>query len=187
MRIVAGEFRGRRLHTPGGEAIRPTADRVREALFSILGPRVANAMVLDLYAGTGALGLEALSRGAARAVFVDQSPGAIRLVRSNIGLCGAEGRSRTIRAHVPKALRQLAAEGVVFSLIFLDPPYGRGHVEATLPDLHRIAHATTLVIAEHHSRDLVPSTCAQWVRVQQRLYGDTAISFYESSPESPSS
>lgn len=185
MRIVAGEFRGRRLHTPRGETIRPTADRVREALFSILGPRVPNAMVLDLFAGTGALGLEALSRGAARAVFVDQSPGAIRLIRSNIDLCGAEGRSRIMRAHVAKALRQLAHEGLVFSLILLDPPYGKEHVEAILPDLHRIADAATLVVAEHHARDLLPSTCAKWVRVQERVYGDTAISFYESSPESP--
>lgn len=185
MRIVAGEFRGRRLHTPRGETIRPTADRVREAVFSILAPRVRDALVLDLYAGTGALGLEALSRGAAGVVFVDHDPGAIRLVRSNIELCGAEGRSRIIRAHVAGALRQLAAEGLVFSLIFLDPPYGKGHVEATLPDLHRVADAATLVVAEHNVKDLLPPTRAQWVRVQQRVYGDTAISFYECTPESP--
>ncbi len=185
MRIVAGEFRGRRLHTPKGEGIRPTADRVREAMFSIIGSRLPDAMVLDLYAGTGALGLEAISRGAASAVFVDQNPAAIRLIRSNIQLCGAEGRSRIIQASVQRAVRQLAGEALAFSLVFLDPPYGRGHVDSILPDLHRIADASTMVVAEHHAKDILPSTCGKWVRTQERLYGDTAISFYMRSPDSP--
>ena len=97
MRIIAGAFRGRRLHGPKGDKVRPTIDRVREAIFSMLGPDIPDARVLDLFAGTGAMGLEALSRGAALSVFVDQSADSVRLIRENIELCKAESQSRVIR------------------------------------------------------------------------------------------
>ena len=180
MRIVAGTFGGRRLHAPKGREIRPTSDRVREAIFSILGPTVVAARVLDLFAGTGALGLEALSRGAAEAVFVDQSVFAVRLIRSNIDLIGVQDRVRVIQGSVNQAIHRLAGEGKAFDVIFMDPPYGQGAVQKTLSLLGDVARAGTLVVAEHEVRDLLPLLREEqvWSKIQERKYGDTAVSFY---------
>ncbi|MEN6486971.1 MAG: 16S rRNA (guanine(966)-N(2))-methyltransferase RsmD [Syntrophobacteraceae bacterium] len=179
MRIVAGEFRGRRLHVPRGEQIRPTTDRVREAIFSIVSPHIAEARVLDLFAGTGAMGLEALSRGAASAVFVDQRREAVRLVGSNIDLCGARDRARIVQGPVERAIRRLADGGEKFDLVFMDPPYGMGYVERTLPHLGEIAAEGVLVVAEHHVKDILPDRVGEWMRVRERRYGDTLVSFFE--------
>jgi 16S rRNA (guanine966-N2)-methyltransferase len=116
-------------------AIRPTADRVREALFSILATRPVDAAVLDLFAGTGALGLEALSRGAARAVFVDQAPAAIQAIRKNIQLCRAEAKAQVIQWNILNNLNCLRGESGRFDLIFIDPPYNRGLIPPALAHL----------------------------------------------------
>lgn len=178
MRIVAGKFRGRRLKPPKGTDIRPTADRVREALFSIIARQLPEACVLDLYAGTGALGLEALSRGAAQAVFVDRNPEAVQLIRSNIELCGAGVLARLMPGKVDEILRILATEGATFELIFMDPPYGKGYIEKTLACLAPVAVTESLVIAEHSTKDIPPGQCGEWQRAEVRRYGDTMISFY---------
>ncbi len=178
MRIVAGEFGGRRLRSPKDEAIRPTIDRVREAVFSIIAPFVPGARVLDLFAGTGAFGLEALSRGAAGAVFVDQSREAVRIIRANIAICGAEERARVIHAPVLKAIERLAEAGDSFDLVFMDPPYGKGYLEETLPHLTDVAHPDALVIGEHHVKDLLPPAPEGWSKTEQRRYGDTSVSFF---------
>ncbi|MEN6441659.1 MAG: 16S rRNA (guanine(966)-N(2))-methyltransferase RsmD [Syntrophobacter sp.] len=178
MRIIAGDFRGRRLKTPKGSKIRPTIDRVREAIFNIIRTEVPDARVLDLFAGTGALGLEALSRGAARTVFVDQSAGSIPLIRENIELCNARDQSVIIQDAVPSAIRKLGAKGEVFDLIFLDPPYGKGLVEKTLEILDVVAAPDAIAIAEHHVKDEPPSELKNWLRRSERRYGDTMISIY---------
>jgi len=178
MRIVAGEFGGRRLHSPKDERIRPTIDRVREAVFSIIASHVPDARVLDLFAGTGAFGLEALSRGASRAVFVDQSQEAVRIVRENIAICGVQDRAQVILAPVRKALSRLAEAGGIFDLIFMDPPYGKGHLEKTLPHLGDVAHSDALVIGEHHAKDVLAPLPEGWVKTEERRYGDTRISFF---------
>jgi 16S rRNA (guanine966-N2)-methyltransferase len=121
VRIVAGEWGGRRLQAPPGAATRPTSDRVREALFSVLGERVAGARVLDLFAGSGALGLEALSRGAAEATFVDAAPGAVRAVRANLAALGADAEVR--RQDARRFLDGASAAARQYDLVFLDPPY----------------------------------------------------------------
>ncbi len=179
MRIVAGAFRGRRLKTPKSMGIRPTTDRVREAVFSIIASDVPQAHVLDLFAGTGAMGLEALSRGAESAVFVDQGAEAVGLVRANIEVCGVRDRARILATSVTHAIRKLAGEGGAFEVIFMDPPYGKGFLEKTLSELHRVAYPSTLVVAEHHVRDVSPAQWEGWVKARERRYGDTAISFYE--------
>jgi len=178
MRIVAGAFGGRRLLSPRGGRIRPTSDRVREAVFSILASRVSEALVLDLYAGTGAMGLEALSRGASRAVFVDDHPEAVRLIRSNIRRCGAEDRARVVLGPVDREVRKLAGQGEGFDLVFLDPPYGKGLLEKSVPPLTSLALPTTLAVAEHRVDDLLPPRLGPWLRIDERRYGDTVISFY---------
>lgn len=182
MRIVAGEFRGRRLHSPRGLRIRPTTDRVREAVFNIIAAEVPGATVLDLFAGTGALGLEAISRGADRAVFVDRDATALRLLHTNISLCGAEGRARVIHSSAEHALSKLEAERIVFELIFMDPPYGKGDLEKLLPQLHKVARNFATAVAEHHVKEILPPACGPWLRIKERVYGDTAVSFYLNSP-----
>ncbi|NSW86025.1 MAG: 16S rRNA (guanine(966)-N(2))-methyltransferase RsmD [Syntrophobacteraceae bacterium] len=178
MRIVAGSFRGRRLHSPRGKGVRPTVDRVREAVFSIIAPHVPGARVLDLFAGTGALGLEALSRGASTAVFVDRSIESVRLIHENAALCRAEDRVRVIHGSLPAAVRFLDPRKGRFDLIFMDPPYGEGWVEKTLLLLDEIAHPQALVIAEHHAKDVLPSRCGIWTKTEERRYGDTSVSFF---------
>jgi 16S rRNA (guanine966-N2)-methyltransferase len=182
MRIVAGEFRGRKLLSPRGGSIRPTADRVRESIFNIISSRILEARVLDLFAGTGALGLEALSRGAAQAVFVDQNMEAIRLIRSNTELCGAQERTQVIQGPVHRVLDELAGRSETFDLIFMDPPYGKGYMEKTLLLLSRVACPEAMVIAEHHAREPSPSAPSGWVQVQVRRYGDTTVSFFTNDP-----
>ena len=178
MRIVAGILGGRRLHALKGRKIRPTSDRVREAIFSIIGPAVSGANVLDLFAGTGALGLEALSRGASQAVFVDQSLHAVRLIRTNIERCNVQERVRIIHGSVTQAINRLAGQEEAFDLVFMDPPYGKGSIVKTLLELGPVARSGTLVVAEYHVKDLVPYPLQEWSKTQERKYGDTAVSFY---------
>jgi 16S rRNA (guanine966-N2)-methyltransferase len=185
MRIIAGGFGGRRIHSPEGRRIRPTIDRVREAVFSMIGGHVAGAMVLDLFAGTGAFGLEALSRGASFCCFVDNGTQALDLIRANIELCAVKDRTRIVQASALSALRRLKAEEQLFDLVFLDPPYGKGYVEETLTDIGPVLGEGALVIAERHVKDLqAPSLLSAWQLFRERRYGDTLISIYTRSEES---
>jgi 16S rRNA (guanine966-N2)-methyltransferase len=178
VRIIAGEFRGRRLLGPRGGAIRPTSDRVREALFSKIAPRLPGARVLDLFAGSGALGLEAVSRGAVRAVFVDQGAESIRIIQANIKACGAQGRCRVIRGTLPRVLQHLEKDDPFYDLIFMDPPYGKGLVDLVLPNLKNMVTPDAWVVVEHRSSDRVGSAGGDWVLDETRAYGDTRISFF---------
>ncbi len=178
MRIIAGAFRGRLLHTPKGDRIRPTIDRVRESIFNIIAAEVAGAKVLDLFAGTGAMGLEALSRGAQFCCFVDQGEEAVRLIRDNVQLCGARDRSRIIQGSAVSAIRRLGSENELFDLIFMDPPYGKGLIEKTLQIIGGLVHNDTLIIAEHHIKDEPPKVPGIWQKDRDRRYGDTLIAVY---------
>jgi 16S rRNA (guanine966-N2)-methyltransferase len=170
MRIIGGTWGGRRLVAPPGDATRPTGDRVREALFSILGDRVAGARVLDLFAGSGALGLEALSRGAAEATLVDSAPAAVAALRANVEALGAE--AHVIAGDVAAFLRSAADADGHYDLVFLDPPY-----RATVGDLplQPVLAPGARVVAESDRRsplDLpIPVT-------DERRYGDTLIRFH---------
>lgn len=135
MRIISGQARGRKLKTLEGLDTRPTLDRTREALFNILQQRVWDARVLDLFAGSGALALEALSRGAGSAVLCDQSPAACGIIRENIALVRMEDRARLLCCEASQALERLVGEQ--FDLIFLDPPYHKGLIDAALEGMIR--------------------------------------------------
>jgi 16S rRNA (guanine966-N2)-methyltransferase len=173
MRVVAGVYRGRRLSAPPGDATRPTSDRVREALFSILGPSVVEgARVLDLFAGSGALAIEALSRGAVSADLVDAHPAAIRAIRGNLERLGAEARVH--RSDALQWLRTASRTGAQYDLVFLDPPYrlaerlGRGLTEGLLA----VLAAGAVVVAESDRR----APLALDLPLQdERRYGDTLI------------
>ena len=172
MRIVAGRWGGRRLIAPRGDAVRPTADRVREALFSILGDRVQDARVLDLFAGSGALGLEALSRGAAAATFVDSSPAAIAALKANLDALGADAEVH--RADALRFLRAAPGKARHYDLVLLDPPYrlatrlGRELSEA----LPAVLAPAALVISESDRRAPLP---LELPLKDERRYGDTLI------------
>jgi 16S rRNA (guanine966-N2)-methyltransferase len=179
MRIIAGEFKGRRLAAVRGR-IRPTSDKVREAIFSILGPAVMEATVLDLFAGTGALSLEALSRGAADAVLVEEHAAALSVLRQNLEALGIHERVRVLPLPVSAALRKLTAQGTLFSLIFLDPPYGRGLALNTLEALQDscLMQPDARVVAEHSHRETLPEQVGRLRLNQCRRYGDTQVAFY---------
>jgi 16S rRNA (guanine966-N2)-methyltransferase len=179
MRIIAGEFKGRRLAAVKGR-IRPTSDKVREAIFSILGPKVLDARVLDLFAGTGALTLEALSRGAVDAVLVEEHPAALRVLRGNLDTLGLHERARVLALPVSAAIRKLAAQERQFSLIFLDPPYGQGLALKTLEALQDsgLLQPATRIVAEHSHREALPEQVGRLTLHQSRRYGDTQVAFY---------
>jgi 16S rRNA (guanine966-N2)-methyltransferase len=172
MRVIAGTYGGRRLQTPPGTDTRPTADRIREALFSILGDRVHDARVLDLFAGSGALGIEALSRGASAATFVDNAAPAIRAIGANLEALGADGV--VMRAEARRFLGGASRSGHSYDLVFLDPPYRlaaslRGVLSAALPAV--LAPGAT-VVAESDRRSPLDIDLPL---EDERRYGDTLI------------
>ena len=180
MRVIAGLFRGRRLASVRGR-IRPTADKVREAIFNILGAAaVQEAQVLDLFAGTGALGIEALSRGARSAVFVEEHPVALTVLRRNLETLDLVGRSRVQPLPVAAALKKLTARKEQFGLIFLDPPYGSGLALVTLEALgpSALLLQPAWVVAEYSRREILPEIISGLERFEMRRYGDTQVAFY---------
>jgi len=170
VRVIAGRFGGRRLVTPRGRDTRPTSDRVREAVFSILGP-LDGAAVLDLFAGSGALGIEALSRGAARATFVERAPAALRAIAANLEALGvdADVRARDVLAFVGDA----PAAGGPYDLVFLDPPYRAAARLGPGLDLTPLLAAGGRVVSESDRRG--PVALAGLVVTDERRYGDTLI------------
>src|SRR4051794_25934067 len=181
MRLTGGLDRGRRLIVPRGARTRPTAAKVREAIFNILGPP-PDGSVLDLYAGTGALGIEALSRGAASAVFVEREHAALLALRRNLREMGFEGRGTVMAADVCTALRRLAARGDRFSWVFLDPPYVK-ETEGVLAELSGSSLLTpcAVLVVEHDRRHRPPLSVGGLFQTDRRQYGDTELSFYRCS------
>jgi 16S rRNA (guanine966-N2)-methyltransferase len=184
MRIIAGALKGRVLAPVQGRT-RPTAAKVREAIFSILGAAVLEAQVLDLFAGTGALGIEALSRGAGRAVFVEDHPGALKALSRNLETLGLRDRGRVLPVPATAALRQLAARGERFGLVFLDPPYGGGAAAATLEALggSSLLLPEVWVVAEHSRRETLPESIGILKQHTLRRYGDTQVAIYRRETE----
>jgi 16S rRNA (guanine(966)-N(2))-methyltransferase RsmD len=178
MRIVAGLAKGRKIESPKGMDVRPTTDRVREALFSSIAFCLRDARVLDLFAGTGALGLEALSRGAKSAVFVDRDRRSIDLIKHNIDLCRFADRSTVIILDAAKAVRKLGAEARQFDLIFLDPPYQGPMLEQSLSALKAegLLAPGGLIAAEHPSGRPPVLPVGLSIATTKR-YGKTVLSF----------
>ena len=184
MRVISGTAKGRKLASFRGDRIRPTADRVKEALFNIItsnfGP-IDGKTVLDLFSGTGNLGIEAVSRGAAKAVFVDEAPGSISVLRKNIETCGLSERAEVLRTSVLHGTRFLSKRGESFDLVFLDPPYEKGLVEETLKAIvtDGIINDGAVVIVEHSLRETPSDEYEGLTLTDRRKYGDTEISFYQ--------
>jgi 16S rRNA (guanine966-N2)-methyltransferase len=179
LRVIAGELKGRKLGTVSGLRTRPTADRTREAIFNILGSAVRHAVVLDLFAGTGAFGIEALSRGAGSALFIEIDRAACAVLAGNIQACRLGAQTRILRWDVSRNLTCLRNHRPRFQLIFMDPPYGKGLVAPALSHLHFaecVADGARLVI-EHDAGDALPEAATAYRIEDQRRYGRTLVSF----------
>lgn len=189
MRIIAGLHKGRRLLSPQTDEVRPTSGRVKEALFSILGDRIAEATVLDLFAGTGAIGIEALSRGAARVIFVESHPISLKLLQANLTQCGLLENSDIYPAGARAFLKQGSHREKTFDIIFADPPYREDSVNTVLPLLGQSAMMLphTVVILEHLTKYQIPPHVGPLNRVRQYRYGDTTLSLFRLAEKAPGS
>ena len=182
-RVIGGQGRGRRLKTPAGDKTRPTGARVRQTLFDILAPEIAGARFLDLCAGGGGVGLEALSRGASKVVLVDRSAGAVEAMRANAAAMSAlGGEVEVFRQEATTAAAGLAAAGHRFDVVFLDPPYDSDLYEALLERAgERLLEEGGVVVAEHFHKRELPATIGRLVRARSVRIGDHRLTFYRRS------
>jgi 16S rRNA (guanine(966)-N(2))-methyltransferase RsmD len=176
MRVIAGTLKGRRLAAPVWEGLRPTSDKLRETLFNVLAPRIGDARVLDGFAGTGAVGIEALSRGAAHVTFVEADGRAVRLIERNLDHCGVSDRYAIIRARFADAVRRVSAGS--FDLVFLDPPYQADGMAEVLDAAAPLVAPGGLVVLEHARRDAAPAAAASIVTIREIVSGDSALTLY---------
>jgi|SRR5215203_605194 len=176
MRVIAGELKGRRLKTPKWEGLRPTSDKLRETLFNVVAARVPGARVLDHYAGTGAIGIEAISRGAAHVAFVESHPRARALIEENLGLCGVRDRYVIIRA-----LQSLPAASI--DLAVLDPPYDAPDLTAAIAAVELLIAPGGLLVLEHARRRPAPEQVGRLRKSRELTSGDSALAFYSEAAE----
>jgi len=191
MRIIAGTLRSRTLQAPPGLATRPTSDRLRETLFNVLAPRIQGSAFLDLYAGSGAVGIEALSRGAASVIFVERAPAALVVLRGNLAKLGLTAGFRIHAGSVGTVLRRMKPDaGATFDLVYLDPPYDAAEeYEATLRALGggiaALLAPRALVIAEHRRKERLEDKYDMLQRTLLLEQGDAALSFYAANCGTP--
>ena len=184
VRIIAGSLRGRSIRAPRGLSLRPTSDRVREALSDLLQARIPGAAFLDLFAGAGGVGIEALSRGASRAVFVERSPIAVRYIRENLAEHRLEQKARVFPVDAIAFLSKPPAGEGPFDIVFMDPPYGSGLLRKALPRVAAsdMIKADSWIIAEHHHKQGMDEEVGSLRLFRQSRYGETILSFYSKAP-----
>ena len=181
LRIIAGELKGRKIRSVRGTKTRPTANRIREAIFNILAPQFVGCRVLDLFAGTGAFGIEALSRGAESAVFIDIDPASIAILTSNLKTLCLERQSKILRWDMIRDLNCLQSLPSPYELVFMDPPYRRKMIASALQNLHRsqsLAHGTRVVV-EHSYREPVATGRLPFEIKDRRKYGKTLVTILD--------
>ncbi len=174
MRIIAGEYKGRNLKSPPSMQVRPTSDRLRETLFNIIAPRIEDARFLDLCAGSGAVGIEALSRGAQYVTFVDRSRRSCQLIESNVQLCRISEEQHEIYCTTAEDyLRH--SKTYPWDIVFFDPPYKEDYLRT----LDLLGSYEGLLIVEHHHKNVLPETIGRLVKTRTLKQGDSSLSFYE--------
>lgn len=180
MRVISGKYKGRKLEAPEGMGVRPTTDKVREAIFDIIMNEVYGSVFCDLFAGSGAMGIEALSRGASFCYFCDSDRDSLRLVRTNISYVGAKEKSRVIAGDYKKALRRIDRKVDIF---FIDPPYQAGLYESCLSQIEILDLLSDdgIIIAEHDTRQEMPEDYGVFTKIKDRRYGRIGISIYTKS------
>ncbi|KQY83069.1 16S rRNA (guanine(966)-N(2))-methyltransferase RsmD [Paenibacillus sp. Root52] len=184
MRVVSGSAKGRPLKAVPGTGTRPTTDKVKEALFSMIGPYFEGGTALDLFAGSGGLGIEALSRGMDKAIFVDLEPKSIEVIRMNLTATKLENQAAIYRNDAGRALKALAKRSTTFDLVFLDPPYrmkNGNELMLTMHELELLEHGATIVL-EYESKHLYPEQFGPFEQTRKALYGETAVSIYHYAP-----
>jgi 16S rRNA (guanine(966)-N(2))-methyltransferase RsmD len=184
LRIIGGKYKGRKLAAFRGQSVRPTSDRVRESLFNILSVEWEGKAVLDLFAGTGGLGIEAISRGACRVVFIENHIPAIRTLEKNIVAFNLTGCCEVLQYSVEKGLFLLRKANRNFDVIFLDPPYNEGLADTALSLLGSsdILNTDSVIVVEHHCKEELSAEYYKLYRSDQRTYGKTRLSFFVSKP-----
>ena len=191
MRVIAGSAKGHLLKVPRGGKVRPTSDRVRESLFTILGPSLEHDAVLDLYAGSGALGIEALSRGAGYAVFVDQNVACVRVIQANIERIRFQDKTTVLKGRIPEVFARIRKAAVIgktfpprYDTVFVDPPYNLRGNQAVLQGLHRFSllKENARIVFEHFQKDCIRPVPEDYVIQEQRRYGDTMLTFFLYQP-----
>jgi 16S rRNA (guanine966-N2)-methyltransferase len=182
LRVIAGIARGRKLKAPKGVNTRPTTDKIKESMFNIIQANIEGRDVLDLFAGTGALGIEAISRGASSAIFVDSDIYACKTIIENLTALGFDINAVVMRKDILLALKALSKESKSFDLIFMDPPYGSGLELSTLLDLVKfnIIREGGIIVIEHSSKDALPQNVGPVKQLKEREYGTTKLTFYMS-------
>ncbi len=178
LRIIAGSARGRRIEAPEGRDTRPTLDRVRENIFNMIQNRVPGARVLDLFAGSGALSLEALSRGAAFAVLADRDREALRIEEKNIAALGFEDRARRMAGDWRRTIQTLRAEGERFDLIFLDPPYAMTDLREMTEELRALLAEDGMIVLERQAK-ASPAVAEGYALIRERTWGYCGVSLYQ--------
>ncbi|WP_422445925.1 16S rRNA (guanine(966)-N(2))-methyltransferase RsmD [Thermoanaerobacterium sp. DL9XJH110] len=178
MRIIGGFYRGRKIKSPAGTDTRPTPDMVREALFNIISPVVADSVFLDIYAGTGAVGLEALSRGARFTAFIEKDAAACRLIKDNLANLGLRNKALVIKSDALEGLKKLEKNGLSFDIIFMDPPYHKNMTGCCLTHLINsgLIKAGGVVIVQHSEDEKVEQ--AGFCCIKKRRYGRTMLTFF---------
>ncbi|MBU5677374.1 16S rRNA (guanine(966)-N(2))-methyltransferase RsmD [Alkaliphilus sp. MSJ-5] len=181
MRVISGKARGHALKAPQGLNTRPTADRVKESIFNIVQSKLYGSIVIDLFAGSGNLGIESLSRNASKAYFIDNNKNSIQSIRENLKKTNLGNSSIVIQMDVLSAIKKLSTQGVKANIIFLDPPYSKGFVAPTLEDIFsfEILQSDGIVVVEHNKTDEIPESVHNLQKYRTNNYGDVAVSFYE--------
>ena len=181
MRVISGKAGGLRLKSLREITTRPTADRIKESLFNIINPIVKGAKVLDLFAGTGALGIEALSRGAESAVFIDKTRESISIIKDNLKHTNLEQLAEVYLTDYEAGLCKLSELNRKYDIVFLDPPYGKGHELKAIKKIieFELLNKSAIIIVENEKKDKLPGELYETIKVDTRDYGRTAINFYK--------
>mmetsp|Transcript_22494 Transcript_22494/g.10858 ORF Transcript_22494/g.10858 Transcript_22494/m.10858 type:complete len:191 (-) Transcript_22494:1040-1612(-) len=179
LKIIGGEFKGKKLYSIKGIKIRPTAAKLRESIFNIIGPKVKKKSVLDLFSGTGALGLESLSRGAEFCIFIDNNKSALDAINKNVKICGVEKKSKLIKSNIIRSLSCIAGKNYIFNLVFMDPPYYMDVVLSVLKNLSlsKVLEDNAIVVVEHSVSKKVYENIPEFNLYDHRKYGKSFVSF----------
>ena len=179
LRIITGSLKKKKLFSVRGAKTRPTTDRLRETIFNILNKDVIDSMILDIFAGTGALGIEALSRGAGYVIFVEKSRTASHIIKQNIQICNLENKTSVMTMDALKNLRGIKSITPFFDLVFMDPPYNKGFITPTLMNLHNSAllKKNSCIVVEHSVKEDIPHDLAGYHMYDNRKYGNTVVSY----------
>ncbi|MFX3635509.1 MAG: 16S rRNA (guanine(966)-N(2))-methyltransferase RsmD [Candidatus Pristimantibacillus sp.] len=184
MRVIAGAAKGRTLKAVPGMNTRPTTDKVKEAIFSMIGPFFDGGVALDLFAGTGGLGIEAWSRGIERTIFIDRDKISIDIIRLNTEAAGMGRHAEIYRNEAERAIKLLEKRGIVFSLVFLDPPYRMTEMDDLMTDLAQrsMLEDGAIIVVEHDASHVYPEQLNHFAQIKNTKYGDTAVSIYRYLP-----